>query len=107
MRSKALERYKPALSVKINMKKRPSTPPPPIALTLNYKKTKYMIFTQKRLLLKNQLKKMNLNINKNNIEQVYTFKVVQKTMTFYSLSPNCSLLLLLKSSLATNSLELM
>ncbi len=34
-------------------------------------------------------------------------KVVQKTMTFYSLSPNCSLLLLLKSSLATNSLELM
>lgn len=43
-------------------------------LTLNYKKTKYMIFTQKRPLLKTQLKKMNLNINKNNIEQVYTFK---------------------------------
>ena len=42
-------------------------------LTLNYKKTKYMIF-QKKGISKRLLKKVNLNINKNNIKQVETFK---------------------------------
>ena len=42
-------------------------------LTLNYKKTKYMIF-QKKGLSKQVLKKVNLNINKNNIKQVSIFK---------------------------------
>ena len=42
-------------------------------LTLNYKKTKYMIF-QKKGISKQILKKVNLNINKNNIKQVETFK---------------------------------
>ena len=42
-------------------------------LTLNYKKTKYMIF-QKRGISKKLLKKVNLNINKNNIKQCTIFK---------------------------------
>ena len=42
-------------------------------LTLNYKKTKYMIF-QKKGISKQLLKKVNLNINKNNIKQVTIFK---------------------------------
>ena len=42
-------------------------------LTLNYKKTKYMIFHKKGV-SKRLLKKVNLNINKNNIKQVTTFK---------------------------------
>ena len=42
-------------------------------LTLNYKKTKYMIF-QKKGISKRLLKKVNLNINKNNIKQVDKFK---------------------------------
>ena len=42
-------------------------------LTLNYKKTKYMIF-QKKGISKRMLRKVNLNINKNNIKQVETFK---------------------------------
>ena len=42
-------------------------------LTLNYKKTKYMIF-QKKGIPKQLLKKINLNINKNNIKQVTIFK---------------------------------
>ena len=42
-------------------------------LTLNYKKTKYVIFQRKGI--SNQLlKKVNLNINKNHIKQVGTFK---------------------------------
>ena len=42
-------------------------------LTLNYKKTKYMIFYKKGT-SKHLLKKINLNINKNHIKQVTTFK---------------------------------
>ena len=42
-------------------------------LTLNYKKTKYMIFHKKGI-SKHLLKMINLNINKNNIKQVATFK---------------------------------
>ena len=42
-------------------------------LTLNYKKTKYMIFQRKGIPQK-LLKKIKLNINKNNIKQVSTFK---------------------------------
>ena len=42
-------------------------------LTLNYKKTKYMIF-QKKGISKQLLKKVNLNINKNNIKQVEAFE---------------------------------
>ena len=42
-------------------------------LTLNYKKTKYMIF-QKKGISEQLLKKVNLNINKNNIKQISIFK---------------------------------
>ena len=42
-------------------------------LTLNYKKTKYMIF-QRKGVSKQLLKKVDININKNNIKQVATFK---------------------------------
>ena len=42
-------------------------------LTLNYQKTKYMIISRKGTPQK-LLKKMNLNINKNNIKQIDTMK---------------------------------
>ena len=42
-------------------------------LTLNYKKTKYMIISRKGI-PKKLLKKVNLNINKNNIKQIDTMK---------------------------------
>ena len=42
-------------------------------LTLNYKKTKYMIISRKGT-PKKSLKKVNLNINKNNIKQIDTMK---------------------------------
>ena len=42
-------------------------------LTLNYKKTKFMLFAHK-FISKRCLKKVNLNINKHNIQQVSVFK---------------------------------